>query len=1232
MITDKDLSIENISYTNKDFGQIYPELLALVKDLTNKYDPESTNESDPGIVLLKIAAFIGDKLNYNIDKNTLEQFIVSATQETSMRRLTEMLGYNMKYYRSATTKIGFRYLGALGQTSTVSSDDSSTEASTLSPYDSFYIKAFDTTFKTDEDTVYTLLEDLYVTANNKQSTDKLAIQGTLKALSVLETDNYTESTLIQLYNLDSQNRVYFPDVEVAENGIFINKEVYNSIYNKGAWHRVDNLNDQELGSKVFAFGFDTDKGYPYLEFPKDIASLIEDGLEIWYIVSSGEDGKVNNNKLTTFDKIKITDSSASDATEIATSLDSSLYVLSNSASTEASNPETLTEAYNNFKKVIGTFDTLVSCKDYSNYINRYKDDESNKVVSNVLITDLRTDPEYSRTVFTRDNSGSSYYKNNVLDGSSPYNIIAHGTSPLNQEIQSINQYEKTYNQISESDIKNISNVIDDVKTINHTLVRPAVNTLNLIEADYTLKATISTKYKVNSSEQETIVKNIKIALAQNFSADKVDFGEEIPFDSLLNVIENADTRIKNVSLDNPNVSYYVSNIGEVKKAYNPNTHIQLIIDNVLAGALPLYGEDTSLNYDYNMDLKDVQSPLTQLCAIDASVSIPADCELQKNESVQLIEDSYITTVTYPAYVYYAFTSSSKAAGEKVISANQTYKLLEGDVLYINYTDSSDVKQFKTYVKGDIIKPNFDIVNTNGAARITGDVTVDNKTASKFVEWNNKKVRTDINVNNYEATSGVTALFSIGTNEQIEILKRHEIELDANTPIFWYIKPRVGVYTEGKNPVVNEIGNLLFQDDPYDNNKKYYILEEGELFIYPNDDMTTLNILGAGTRLEYEDSQINRSGSDIINLDDLENSIEDEDVGTFRKSFNWEYTNKPITIVETVVSTYITDDKINSFSLSPASTEITKQWTPISALMVNDEAVTISEDARPLIRSVLSVTSSASAPQEALPRQVIYYYVSDTTEETASTPATITQVLFATHEYIQVSPDIDSYNDLTVLQSIRYEEVDNTLIPLKGDDGNYLHQFDAYSLLLYHVVPSYTANNTLANLILYAISKNKYWTTSRDEYAIKQEDVKSFFTEISNTTYTLKIESALDDLYFNIFDTYSGNTQLLKGGDTLDLTNFCNLSTEQTLYVTKPKILKLYNYLSALSDENKSKLLSALKSYPQFDYIGPKNTSKMIDDYDPLYSFFDPNNLYNKFTLAKIDFTNTEINVAGSSKS
>lgn len=1268
MITNKDLEIENISYTNKDFGQIYPELLDLVKKLTNKWDPESTNESDPGIVLLKLIAFLGDKLNYNIDKNTLEQFIVSATQEISMRRLTEMLGYNMKYYRSATTKVSFRYLGELGNPSADQSD-------VLARQDRFYVKAFDTTFKTEDDIVYTLLEDLYVDKNNRVSTGKLAIQGELKVLSVLQNDNYNSSTLIQLYNLDAQNRLYFPDVEVAENGIFINKEIYDAEVNPDAWHRVDNLNDQDLLTKVFKFGFDSNRGFPYIEFPKDIADLIEDGLEVYYIVSSGENGKVTNNKLTKFNSIKITIDSIASSQPVLTSLDESIYVLANSSSTEAYDPETLTEAYNNFKKVVGTFNTLVSCRDYSNYINTYEDSESEHLVSNVVASDIRTDPEYTKVTFIRDASGNSYYDNvisSALTGLEYYNVILHGTMPVNQEIQSQSQYDKTYQPLSDSNLIDIETELQDVKTINHNLVKPGTGDLNIIEADYTLKANIATKYKVNSTEQKQIINNIKLALYKNFNARQVEFGEEIPYESLLETIENADTRIKNVSLDEPDIIYYLSYSGlsssSTKVAFDPETHTGIIIDNVRAGSLPLYGEDTSFSYDYTMDLSsDSFKTLDKLCALSAKVKITQNHKLRKSEAVQLIEDSYIAKVSYPAYVYYAFNDPDSEVGSVVISANQTYKLLGNQKLYIHYTDSSNVKRYLTYKEGDIIKPNFDIVNTQGVAKIDSTTaTVEKKTASKFINWE-ERTEIDLTYATYSSSTpvGVIPLYSIGTNEQIDILKRHEITLAGGSNAFWYIKPKVdSTVLDGKNPlenpvvenpVVNEAGNIIFKQDLYDSSKYYYILEEGELFIYPNDDMTSLNILGAGTKLEYSQSVLNRVSTDIIDLTELENSIEDEDVGTFRKSFVWQTVTEPLTVVESNISTFIENDNIDSFIFiendeitDEDKDKITDEWKKLKSLTVNQSAITISEQTRPLIRSVLSITSSSAQPQKIESDQAVICYRSNIEEETGDSQATITASKIT--DYIQAYPDIDSYNNLVVLQGIKYDEDEGKLKPQVDSDGQYLHTFENYSIINYKLKTTPTTyTKSVSDLILYLINNNKKVINNRDEYVISHDDLETYFTQIppespESSEYILTINSDIPNMYFNVFDTKTGNTQLLSDsykstGDSYNSTEDSEISIDVTtfikegsssdmLYITKPKILKIYNYLS---DDIAISIIGELKKITNYDWIGYKNPSKIIDSYTPLYSFFNPNNVYNRFTLPKIDFESSEFNIAGSSK-
>ena len=96
MITTKELNEVSLSPTKKDYYQIWNELLELASKISTRWSPDSTNESDPGIVLLKSLVAIADKLNYNIDKNTLEAFMPSASQQESMRKLIAKYQFHIK--------------------------------------------------------------------------------------------------------------------------------------------------------------------------------------------------------------------------------------------------------------------------------------------------------------------------------------------------------------------------------------------------------------------------------------------------------------------------------------------------------------------------------------------------------------------------------------------------------------------------------------------------------------------------------------------------------------------------------------------------------------------------------------------------------------------------------------------------------------------------------------------------------------------------------------------------------------------------------------------------------------------------------------------------------------------------------------------------------------------------------------------------------------------------------
>ena len=119
MSQDKSNETQILSYTNLDFSSIYSEVLDTVKKLTKDWDPSISDESDPGVVLVKLSALLSDKMNYNIDKNILEAFPLSVTQESNARQLYDQLGYHMGWYQAATTLVSINW-----NTTTVTTDGS----------------------------------------------------------------------------------------------------------------------------------------------------------------------------------------------------------------------------------------------------------------------------------------------------------------------------------------------------------------------------------------------------------------------------------------------------------------------------------------------------------------------------------------------------------------------------------------------------------------------------------------------------------------------------------------------------------------------------------------------------------------------------------------------------------------------------------------------------------------------------------------------------------------------------------------------------------------------------------------------------------------------------------------------------------------------------------------------------------------------------------------------------
>lgn len=404
--------LSTMSYTNKDFQTVFPELLDLVKKLTYKWDPSISNESDPGVILIKLNAILADKLDYNTDQTVLETFPLSVSQESNARQLFYELGYNMKWYQAATGTVQVKIL------------DTSVISGGYMP-----IPAFTMLCDQNQEVIYTTLKQIQVSDNSVQNID--VIQGTINDYEV------NNNSVVTIRNLDANNRLYFNARNVAENGIFIKNRVPGTIQSDDwdQWSRVDNIYTQPINTKCYQFGITVDGSQCYIEFPDDIDNLIDSGIEIKYITTNGVQGNVGSNVITKFyDNVVLTQAGTTQTQKVT----ESTAVLYNMLPLQSgSDPETIEDGYKNYKRILGTFNTLVSLRDYMNYL--YEDGYTQQVLSNVIVTDRKNDTQTSYVVneISGDDNHQLVYKqqqNNNNDPMSPFDLKLYATQYTNSDI------------------------------------------------------------------------------------------------------------------------------------------------------------------------------------------------------------------------------------------------------------------------------------------------------------------------------------------------------------------------------------------------------------------------------------------------------------------------------------------------------------------------------------------------------------------------------------------------------------------------------------------------------------------------------------------------------------------------------------------------------------------------------------------------------------------------------
>ena len=119
-----NLYLPQVDYTSRDYASLSKDLKALIPNFAPQWT--SRDSGDFGIVLLELFAYLGDLLNYQIDRAANEAFISTATQRDTVLNLAKLLNYIPNDVNAATGTVTLSNSGATDATIAAGTEVSTT--------------------------------------------------------------------------------------------------------------------------------------------------------------------------------------------------------------------------------------------------------------------------------------------------------------------------------------------------------------------------------------------------------------------------------------------------------------------------------------------------------------------------------------------------------------------------------------------------------------------------------------------------------------------------------------------------------------------------------------------------------------------------------------------------------------------------------------------------------------------------------------------------------------------------------------------------------------------------------------------------------------------------------------------------------------------------------------------------------------------------------------------------
>lgn len=369
-----DYSPVKISYTNKDYANILDDLINSISGITEKWNTTDTN--DPGMVLVKLMAILGDMLFYTQDIQSLEVYPNSVTQRKNAASIYRLIGYKMRWYKSAALQANvvntYSNFATLPRFCTFTTE---TGDVTYCTFDEYNLKS--NTNNNGFEELVTLVQGTPVTPVRVSNNPYPAVG---QAWHTIYGYNYSTDDIVN-------NRIYLQYQNVDQDHIIVIDDTNQE------WELKENIYLTTDVGRFFEFGVDVND-QPYIELVDYYNNFNVHKFKIFYIRSEGESGQIYANTLKNITGNVWARTGTGDSQYVYNV--SSFIKFTHYDSSYGYDPETPDEARKNSVLFQNTLDTLITLADFERATLREDG------VANVRATDLTNDPGIKKTFYIGD--------------------------------------------------------------------------------------------------------------------------------------------------------------------------------------------------------------------------------------------------------------------------------------------------------------------------------------------------------------------------------------------------------------------------------------------------------------------------------------------------------------------------------------------------------------------------------------------------------------------------------------------------------------------------------------------------------------------------------------------------------------------------------------------------------------------------------------------------------------